>query len=154
MISFVDVDGGALAVETFPGTTEPILAIHGISSHRRLWSWLRAAAPELTIVAPDLRGRADSYEVKGASTVSQHADDMIAVLDAMELDSAHVCGMSMGGFVAIDLALRHPDRVKSLILVDGGFPMAKKEGLTREMLPVVFADRLGRLEQTWGSVDE
>ena len=145
----VAVNGGELAVEVLPGSTEPVLAIHGISSHRRLWSWLRAESPDLTLVAPDLRGRADSVDVAGPSSVTQHADDLVAVLDALELDSAHVIGMSMGGFVAIDLAHRYPERAKSLVLVDGGFPMAAPPGLTAEALPALFADRLGRLTKKW-----
>jgi pimeloyl-ACP methyl ester carboxylesterase len=146
--------GGELAVEVVEGTTEPVLAVHGISSHRRLWDWLRAEAPELSLVAPDLRGRADSLDVAGSSSVAQHVEDLVAVLDAVGLSSAHVCGMSMGGFVAVELAVRHPERVKSLVLVDGGFPFAAKPGLTREALPAVFADRLERLQQAWGSVEE
>lgn len=153
-VTGVPVRGGELAVELLPGTTEPVLAVHGISSHRRLWDWLRAEAPELTLLAVDLRGRADSVGVEGASSVEQHVEDLIAVLDAHGLDAVHVCGMSMGGFIAIELAHRHPARVKSLVLVDGGFPFATPPGLTREALPVVFADRLGRLEQSWESVEE
>jgi pimeloyl-ACP methyl ester carboxylesterase len=46
------------------------------------------------------------------------------VLDHLDLAAVHMCGMSMGGFVAVELATAYPGRVKSLILVDGGFPMA------------------------------
>ena len=150
----VPVPGGELAVEVVDGSTAPVLAVHGISSTRRLWDWLRVEAPELSLVAPDLRGRGDSVDVTGPSSVARHAEDMIAVLDALELDAVHVCGMSMGGFVAIELATRFPDRVRSLVLVDGGFPMATPPGLTRELLPAVFRDRLARLEQDWASLDD
>jgi pimeloyl-ACP methyl ester carboxylesterase len=149
----VHVRGGDLAVEVMPGSTDPVLAVHGISSTRRLWDWLHAEDPEITLVAPDLRGRGDSVDVQGPSSVAQHADDLIAVLDALELQSVHVLGMSMGGFIAVDLAHRHPDRVRSLILVDGGFPMATPAGLTPEALPAVFADRLARLEHAWDSLE-
>jgi pimeloyl-ACP methyl ester carboxylesterase len=150
----VPVAGGALAVEELPGSTEPVLAIHGVSSHRKLWGWLRAEAPDLTLVAPDLRGRADSVDVEGPSSMAQHVEDMVAVLDALGLDAVHVLGMSMGGFVAVHLAHHHPDRVKSLVLVDGGFPMAPPPGLTRELLPVVFKDRMDRLGHEWASLDD
>lgn len=150
----VAVTGGELAVELLPGETEPILAVHGISSTRRLWSWLRAVDPEITLLAPDLRGRGDSIDVTGPSSVQQHTDDMVAVLDAFELESVHVCGMSMGGFIAIDIATRFPGRVRSLVLVDGGFPMPAPPGLIPEALPVVFADRLDRLKKRWSSLDE
>jgi pimeloyl-ACP methyl ester carboxylesterase len=150
----VPVAGGALAVEELPGSTQPVLAVHGVSSQRKLWSWLRAEAPEISLLAPDLRGRGDSVDVAGPSSMAQHAEDMVAVLDALGLDAVHVVGMSMGGFVAVHLAHLHPERVKSLVLVDGGFPMAALPGLTREMLPVVFKDRLDRLEQRWDSLDD
>ncbi len=150
----VPVDGGELAVEVHPGTSAPVLAVHGISSTRRLWDWLRAEAPDLTLVAPDLRGRGDSLAVQGPSSVRQHADDVLAVLDAFGLEQVVVCGMSMGGFVSVDLAVRHPDRVRSLVLVDGGFPMASPPGLTPELLPTVFADRIARLAQPFASVEE
>lgn len=150
----VPVAGGDLAVEVTPGTSAPVLAVHGISSSRRLWDWLRAEAPELTLVAPDLRGRGDSLGVQGSSSVRQHADDVLAVLDAFGLEQVVVCGMSMGGFVAVDLAVRHPERVRSLVLLDGGYPMATPPGLTPELLPQVFADRIARLEHAFGSVEE
>ena len=150
----VPVSGGELAVEVVEGSTAPVLAVHGISSTRRLWDWLRVEAPELSLVAPDLRGRGDSVDVTGTSSVPQHADDVVAVLDALGLDEVHVCGMSMGGFIAVDLAHRYPDRVRSLVLVDGGFPMAPPPGLTPELLPVVFQDRLARLDTTWDSLDD
>jgi pimeloyl-ACP methyl ester carboxylesterase len=148
----VEVPGGRLAVETHPSGTGPVLAIHGVSSQRRLWNWLRAADPGLSLIAPDLRGRGDSVDVAGPSSMSRHAADMIAVLDHLGLAAVHVCGMSMGGFVAVELATSYPDRVKSLILVDGGLAMAVPPGLTREALPVVFKDRLARLDREWPSV--
>lgn len=150
----VPVPGGELTYEVTTGSTEPVLAIHGVSSHRRLWDWVHTGAPEITLVTPDLRGRADSVDVEGDSSLAQHVDDLIAVLDDVGLDAVHVCGMSMGGFVAVLLADRHPDRVKSLVLVDGGFPMALPPGLTRDTIAAVFADQVGRLERSWDSVDD
>jgi pimeloyl-ACP methyl ester carboxylesterase len=93
-------------------------------------------------------------DVAGRSSVQQHAEDLVAVLDALDLSAVHVCGMSMGGFVAVDLAMRFPDRVHSLVLVDGGFPMATPPGLTPEALPALFGDRLDRLTKRWSSLDE
>ncbi len=52
----VAVPGGALAVELITSATEPVLAIHGISSQRRLWNWLAVADPRISLIAPDLRG--------------------------------------------------------------------------------------------------
>lgn len=148
----IAVPGGTLTVEVTRSATEPVPAIHGISSQRKLWNWLRAAAPELSLVAPDLRGRGDSVGVTGASSMGRHAADMVAVLDALGLEAVHVCGMSMGGFVAVELAASYPQRVRSLILVDGGLPMPSPPGLTPEDLPRAFRDRLARLDREFPSV--
>src|ERR1700760_4613934 len=107
----VDVPGGAVAVEQVTagtGSRGPVLAIHGISSQRKLWNWLRAADPGLSLITPDLRGRGDSTQVQGSSSMRRHAADLVAVLDQLGLGAVHVCGMSMGGFVAIELATSHP----------------------------------------------
>jgi pimeloyl-ACP methyl ester carboxylesterase len=153
-VATVPVQGGLLTYEVLAGATEPVLAIHGVSSQRRLWNWLHAEAPELTLIAPDLRGRADSVAISGPFSLAQHVDDMILILDQLEVEAIHICGASMGGFVAIRLAALHPTRVKSLILVDGGFPMDTPPGLTREMVPGHFADRLARLEDNWDDLDD
>src|SRR6202012_4883704 len=126
----VEVPGGDLAVEHVISRTEPVLAIHGISSQRKLWNWLRAQHPGLSLIAPDLRGRGDSVGVTGPSSVSRHAAALIAVLDHLGLDAGPLGGMSMGGVVAVELATTYPDRVTALVLVDGGFPMATAPGLT------------------------
>lgn len=151
-VSTVAVPGGQLTYEVTTGGSAPVLAVHGISSQRRLWDWLRAIAPELTLVTPDLRGRGDSVSVQGPSSLVRHADDLVLLLDQLGLDAVHVCGMSMGAFVAVQLAARHPERVQSLILVDGGFPIATPPGMTRDLVPAAFADRLDRLARSWPSV--
>src|ERR1700744_6586344 len=73
----VEVPGGALAVEHVIARTEPVLAIHGISSQRKLWNWLRARRPGLSLIAPDRRGRGDSVGVTGPSSVSRHAAALV-----------------------------------------------------------------------------
>jgi pimeloyl-ACP methyl ester carboxylesterase len=143
-----------LEVELVPGATDPVLAIHGVSSNRRLWNWLRAEAPELSLIAPDLRGRGGSVAVGGPSSVARHAEDMVAVLDALGLESVSVCGMSMGGFVAVALATAHPERVRDVVLVDGGFPMAVHEGLTEDGVRAAFTAQAARVERDFADVDE
>jgi pimeloyl-ACP methyl ester carboxylesterase len=148
------VRGGELSVEVLPADTEPVLAIHGVSSNCRLWNWFRAEAPEISLVAPDLRGRGRSIAVTGPSSPAQHAEDMVAVLDELGLDRVTGCGMSMGGFVAVALATAHPDRVRAVVLVDGGFPMPTPEGLTEDGVRAAFAAQAGRSARTFADVDE
>jgi pimeloyl-ACP methyl ester carboxylesterase len=150
----VSVPGGELSVEVLPGETAPVLAIHGVSSNCRLWNWLRAEAPEIALVAPDLRGRGRSVDVGGPSSVARHAEDMVAVLDALELDRVTVCGMSMGGFVAVALATVHPERVRDLVLVDGGLPMVLPAALTEDGVRATFAAQAARSARTFADVDD
>ncbi|QII07212.1 alpha/beta hydrolase [Rhodococcoides fascians A25f] len=153
-IDRVPVSGGDVVVETHTGTSEPVLVVHGVSSQRMLWSWLHAESPHLTLVAPDLRGRGDSVDVTGLSSLAQHADDLDAVLDALGLDAVHVCGMSMGGFVAVEFAARYPSRVKSLVLVDGGVPVAPPAGLTQDNVAAAFGDKIARTQQRWNNIED
>jgi pimeloyl-ACP methyl ester carboxylesterase len=146
-------DDRSLAVTEWAGTTAPILAIHGISSSSRLWLWLHAAAPHLSLVAPDLRGRGASPSGDGQSSISGHADDLVRVLDELQLESVDVVGMSMGGFVAVNLAAYHPDRVRSVTLLDGGLPFPPRETpVVPTDIPKMFKDRFDRLETQWPDV--
>lgn len=149
MLHHVPADGGALAVEVHAGSSAPVLALHGVSSNRRLWNWVRAQAPDLSLVTPDLRGRADSAGLPGPYSLRRHTEDLVRVLDVLGIASVSVCGMSMGGWVAVDLAVTHPDRVRDLVLVDGGFPMPMHRELTREQVPAAFAPLLTLLDRTW-----
>ena len=150
----VPVPGGDLAVEVRDGDSAPVLAVHGVSSNARLWNWLAAGAPELTLVAPDLRGRGASVAVGGPSSLRRHADDLLAVLDALQLERVTVCGMSMGGFAAVVLATAHPDRVRELVLVDGGLPMVTPQDLTPDVVRTAFAAQAGRAARTFTDVDD
>jgi hypothetical protein len=67
-IAGIEVPGGTLAVERFRSGTEPVLAIHGISSQRRLWNWLRAAAPGLSLAGAAAAGLiAEALDEQGLS---------------------------------------------------------------------------------------
>lgn len=147
------VRGGALHV----GRWEPddavgpvVLAVHGVTASHRAWSSLAAAAPDLDLVAPDLRGRGRSSELPGPSGLEQHADDLAAVLDHLGVDSAVVVGHSMGGLVSVVLADRHPDRVQRLVLVDGGLPLHPLPGMTPEQtMEATLGPATARLRMTF-----
>jgi 3-oxoadipate enol-lactonase len=100
------------------GAGPPVLAIAGLGYAS--WCWLElqhALARDATTYALDNRGTGRSDKPPGPYTMAQMADDAAAVLDALGLAEAHVLGHSMGGYIALNLALRHPARVRSLVLV-------------------------------------
>ena len=141
-------DGRCVHAWRRPGSTRPVLAIHGLSSTSRLWSWTLAAAPDVDLVAADLSGRGWSTPRSDASTLDGHVADQLAVLDALGLGTVDVLGMSLGGFVAVQLAATAPERVRSLTLLDGGPPMVRRPS-SREQLEAAFADRTARLGTDW-----
>ena len=141
-------DGRCVHAWRRPGSTRPVLAIHGLSSTSRLWSWTLAAAPDVDLVAADLSGRGWSTPRSDASTLAGHVADQLAVLDALGLGTVDVLGMSLGGFVAVQLAATAPERVRSLTLLDGGPPMVRRP-TSREQLEAAFADRTARLGTDW-----
>jgi esterase len=117
----VRVNGVRLSYEE-RGTGQAILCIHGTGSSAVLWT--DAAARLAT------RGRAITYDRRGFSRserpeplvmdVHLHADDAAALIDALGAAPAIVIGRSQGGEIAVDLALRYPDRVRAIALLEGG----------------------------------
>src|SRR3954451_17238574 len=95
----------------------PLLLIQGLGYTADMWHRiLLALAADRRVVVFDNRGVGRSSVPAEPWTVEQMADDAIAVLDAAGGGAAHVFGVSMGGLIAQEVALRHPDRVLSLVL--------------------------------------
>lgn len=147
----VPVAGGDLRVAIWnPEHVEDapaVVAIHGVTSSHLAWQWVAEAMPGVRIVAPDLRGRGRSNELEGPAGMAAHAEDLAAVFAHLELDPTVIVGHSMGAFVAVVFAHRHPDLVTRLLLVDGGLPLAAPAGLSADELVAAIlgptAERLG-----------
>ncbi|HVT93785.1 MAG TPA: alpha/beta fold hydrolase [Bryobacteraceae bacterium] len=99
------------------GSGEPVLMIMGLSFTLDMWHrTLPLIARTRRALVFDNRGVGRSDVPGGPYSIPGMAEDAKAVLDAAGVDGAHVIGASMGGMIAQELALRHPSRVKSLIL--------------------------------------
>ncbi|BCJ37301.1 hypothetical protein Athai_48040 [Actinocatenispora thailandica] len=151
----IPVPGGQLTVRVWGEGPRTVLALHGITANHLAWQPVADRLPAgIRLVAPDLRGRGDS-PLPGPYGMATHADDAVAVLDALGVGSATVAGHSMGGFVALVLADRHPERVDRLVLVDGGPPLPMPPGDTDdERLAAVIGPAARRLAMSFGSVAE
>jgi len=100
------------------GTGPPLLLIMGMSGSALSWGepFLQELRRDFDVIAYDHRGIGASSRLDGPITIRQLADDAAGLLAALELDSAHVLGISMGGMVAQELALAHPERIRTLTL--------------------------------------
>ncbi len=117
---FTIVNGLRLAcAQRGKGQKTALLLIHGFPLDHRLWAaQLRGLAVELQVLAPDLRGHGKSALIPGPLTMDQHADDLAALLDQLDIGRAIVAGLSMGGYVAFAFWRRHRGRVQGLALLD------------------------------------
>jgi 3-oxoadipate enol-lactonase len=100
------------------GSGEPLLLIQGLSGNHLHWGeeFLGLLDDDFELIALDNRGIGHSSRTTEPFTVGDMADDAVGVLDELEIDSAHVLGISMGGMIAQEVTLRHPDRVRTLTL--------------------------------------
>ena len=143
---------------TETGAGEPLLLIMGLGATHEWWYRLAPIVSErFRTIMHDNRGVGRSDVPPGPYAIADMADDAAAVLDAAGVDEAHVFGASMGGMIAQELVLRHPRRVRSLILgctACGGREsvparrevldaLTTRSGMTREqamraMVPYIF----------------
>ncbi|MGW3655313.1 alpha/beta fold hydrolase [Streptomyces sp. NPDC005151] len=152
----VPVNGGELAVLRWPAR-EPdapvVVALHGITANALSWGPVAGLlAGHVTLIAPDLRGRAGSSALPGPYGIAQHADDVAALTEALGLGLGRVvlAGHSMGAFVTALAAVRHPERFGPLLLVDGGIGFPAPTHLSPdELLTAVIGPAMDRLSMTF-----
>ena len=128
------------------GTGDPVICIHGNGLNRELW---RHLMPELSqgnrTVVYELRGMGLSEAVQQPGTtvtVQEHADDLVAVMEALEIEQAVIVAHAFGGFPAMQLAIDQPGRIRALIMTCTSACMS---GATREAIPhwIETAERVG-----------
>ena len=100
------------------GSGPPLLLIMGMSGTALNWGepFLEALRRDFEVIVYDHHGVGASSRLEGPITIVEMAEDTVGLLDALEIDSAHIVGISMGGMIAQELALAHPARVRTLML--------------------------------------
>ncbi len=119
------------------GTGEPLVLIAGLNSDHMLY---RSVLPQLAahnqVIVFDNRGVGQTSKPDIPYSIEMMADDTAGLLDALGITGAHMLGTSMGGRIAVALALRHPRHVKSLILVST--VMTMKGVPRRRLMPLIL----------------
>ena len=124
---FVDADGLRVHVaEAGDRDAPPILLLHGWPQHWYMWrNVIERLAPQFRLIAPDLRGlgwtEAPGYGYDGDT----FATDQIALLDALEIETASVIGHDWGGWTAFLLGLEHGDRIERMVICNVPHPWGK-----------------------------
>jgi len=109
-------DGFRTYFETY-GAGFPLLLINGLGGDHREWLYqIPAFEPHFRIIVFDNFGSGKSDVPPGPYTTERMADDAVRLLETLNIRQAHVLGVSLGGMIAQEVALRHPDRVERLVL--------------------------------------
>ena len=118
MSGWRDHDGERIYHESV-GEGPAVVLTHGLGgNHAVWWRQVRALARERRVVTWDQRGFGNSSRQTGAVGPEPAVGDLAALLDHLAIDRADIVGQSMGGWVAMGFAIRHPERVRSLVLAD------------------------------------
>jgi 3-oxoadipate enol-lactonase len=125
--------GARIAYEV-RGDGDPLVLVHGLAYDRAGWGHFPdLLARHFRVVLLDNRGVGESDAPEGPYSVAQMAADVEAVLDAVGLERTNLFGVSLGGYIAQELAVTHPERVDKLVLVstavaaaEGALPMPQR----------------------------
>src|SRR5438132_10563395 len=86
------------------GSGSPVVLLHGFPFNRSMWGeQVEVLSPHFQVVAPDLRGQGETTVMLEPATMEEMARDVTALMDALDISRAVVCGLSMGGYVALAL---------------------------------------------------
>ena len=117
--SIATSEGRIGVVESGGGDAVPIVFLHGVGSDKSVWRpQLDHFGRSRRAIAFDYPGYGDSDPVSPDATRDDFARALVAALDALGIDRAHVCGLSLGGVIAIAMHAAAPDRCASLVLAD------------------------------------
>lgn len=97
----------------------PVVFLHGFPFNHTMWEPQMKALPNnIRAITFDIRGHGESDVAEGQYTIELFVDDLIALLDHLVIEKAVVCGLSMGGYIALRGVERHPERFRALVLCD------------------------------------
>ena len=127
-MSYFDQQGCQIYYEDV-GRGEPLILIHGLGSSTQDWEY---QIPELQkyfrVIAIDVRGHGRSGKPVETYSIQTFANDIKALIKHLELDKPHIVGISMGGMIAFQLAVDHPELLGSLTIVNSA-PEVKAHNL-------------------------
>ena len=135
------VNGISLYYETY-GSGPPVLVLHGAGAFlETMHYFISGLSGTHTVIAVDSRGQGRSTDGSGPITYAAMGDDMIRLLDALKIKQVDVVGWSDGGIIGLDMAMKHPERVRRLVAIGAN---TDTSGLDPKALAPGFLDEEAR----------
>jgi pimeloyl-ACP methyl ester carboxylesterase len=139
-------DGVKIQLARWKGKRENILCIHGLTANSRCWDRIVSElVPEFRVLAIDLRGRGLSDKPLTGYSIEQHVRDIHCLLEDQKLERVTLMGHSLGAYISLAFAARHPDRVKKMILMDAGGHLSQSRWDKVHVAIKPSVDRLGQI---------
>ena len=106
-----------------------VIFLHGFSFNKSMWDpQVEHLKNKINVIATDLRGHGGNKPEPGPWMIAHFADDLKKMMDEKQIDKAVICGLSMGGYIALEFVSKYPERVQALILSDTQAAADSNEG--------------------------
>jgi pimeloyl-ACP methyl ester carboxylesterase len=127
---FAPVNGLKMYYEVH-GSGEPVVLLHGafMTISNNWTGWIEELAKTRKVIAIEMQGHGRTADIKRDFSSENLADDVAALLDHLKLPRADLIGYSMGGGVAMQYAIRHPDKVRKVVVISS---MLRRDGMVNE----------------------
>ena len=115
----IEVNNIAISYNDYGEGTIPVLFLHGFPFDKSMWKGqIDSLKATNRVIAIDIRGFGKSTDEKSTLSIDLFADDLLAFMDKLNIEKAIICGLSMGGYIALNAVKRFPERFAALILCD------------------------------------
>jgi 3-oxoadipate enol-lactonase len=127
-----------------PDNAPVIILIHGFPLNKSMWNkQVEALIETYRVIAYDVRGHGNSTAGTDDFTIELFVDDLLGLMDALKIDKAMLCGLSMGGYIALNAVENFPKRFGSLILCDTNCTADTPEAKVKRMITIENIEKFG-----------
>jgi len=131
-------------IEAGDTVAKPVVLVHGFPFSREMWlPQIERLRDRFRVIAYDVRGHGRSEVSDGQYTIELFVDDLIGLLDHLKIEKVVLCGLSMGGYIALRAVERNPERFRALILCDTSSEADTNEAKLRRAASIKTVKRDG-----------
>jgi pimeloyl-ACP methyl ester carboxylesterase len=136
-----NINGKELHITEWPGSGSTVICLHGFASNSHWWDKMaESLSPVHRVITYDLPGCGDSEAPDWAYGMEEHAWDILAIIDKFKTGRVTLVGHSLGAVTAVYFAAHYGDKLRHLVLLDGGYPMAGAVEVVNELITGLGVD--------------